>query len=73
MRSLSFIFVLLASFSAFVYAIGIDTGMIEWKQPNDVTFMGRAWGNEFRWWMESEDGYRFVKNHHFCTPNNIFL
>lgn len=61
MRTLLLIFALLAIFSIFVYAIGIDTGMIEWKQPNDVTFIGSAWGDEFRWWMETEDGYRFVQ------------
>lgn len=61
MKSLQFIFIILSLFSILVYAIGIDTGMIEWKQPNDVTFIGRAWGDEFRWWMETEDGYRFIQ------------
>ncbi|MBE0572069.1 MAG: hypothetical protein IH618_11040 [Ignavibacteriaceae bacterium] len=38
-----------------------DTGMITLTQPNDVTFIGRVWGDEFIYWMETEDGYRFVE------------
>jgi len=42
-------------------AAPFDTGMITIKQPNDVTFTGRIWGDEFIWWAETEDGYRFVQ------------
>ena len=38
-----------------------DTGMITLKQPNNVTFTGRIWGDEFIYWMETENGYRFVE------------
>jgi hypothetical protein len=39
-----------------------DTGMITLKQPNDVTFTGRIWGDEFIWWAETEDEYRFIQS-----------
>ncbi|NWG29479.1 MAG: T9SS type A sorting domain-containing protein [Ignavibacteriaceae bacterium] len=42
-------------------AAPFDTGMITLKQPNDVTFTGRIWGDEFIYWMETENGYRFVE------------
>jgi hypothetical protein len=35
--------------------------MITLIQPNDVTFTGRIWGDEFIWWAETEDGYRFIE------------
>ncbi|MDP2366509.1 MAG: hypothetical protein Q8M94_22370, partial [Ignavibacteria bacterium] len=38
-----------------------DTGMITLKQPNNVTFTGRIWGDEFIYWAETQDGYRFVE------------
>ena len=37
-----------------------DTGMIELKQPDETTFTGRIWGDEFFYWMETEEGYRFI-------------
>ena len=37
-----------------------DTGMSTLMQPNEVTFTGRIWGDEFFSWAETEDGYRFV-------------
>lgn len=39
-----------------------DTGMITLTQPNDVTFTGRIWGEEFIWWAETENGYRFIQS-----------
>jgi M6 family metalloprotease-like protein len=39
-----------------------DTGMITFTQPNDATFTGRMWGDEFIWWAETEDGYRFIQS-----------
>lgn len=54
--------------SVLIIAVGIemkpapfDTGMITLTQPNDATFTGRIWGDEFIYWMETEDGYRFVE------------
>lgn len=38
-----------------------DTGMITLTQPNDITFTGRIWGDEFIYWMETEGGYRFIE------------
>lgn len=43
-------------------AAPFDTGMITLIQPNDVTFIGRIWGDEFFFWAETETGYRFVKS-----------
>ncbi|NWG29299.1 MAG: T9SS type A sorting domain-containing protein [Ignavibacteriaceae bacterium] len=40
-----------------------DTGMITITQPNNVTFTGRIWGDEFIYWMETEEGYRFVETY----------
>ena len=39
-----------------------DTGMITFEQPNAAEFTGRIWGDEFFWWAETEDGYRFVQS-----------
>lgn len=39
-----------------------DTGMSELQQPDETTFIGRIWGDEFFYWMETEDGYRFVQS-----------
>ena len=54
-----FIFVLLKNLSAAPF----DTGMITLNQPNNVTFTGRIWGDEFIYWMETENGYRFVESY----------
>ena len=52
-----------------------DTGMKTLTQPNDVTFTGRLWGDEFFWWAETEDGYRFVQSgdgwHYYATLDEI--
>jgi M6 family metalloprotease-like protein len=42
-------------------AAPFDTGMIELQQPDETTFTGRIWGDEFIWWAETKDGYRFVE------------
>ena len=39
----------------------MDTGYIEWQQPNGITFTARIWGDEFENWMETDDGYRICK------------
>ncbi len=39
-----------------------DTGMTELQQPDETTFIGRIWGDEFFWWAETQDGYRFVQS-----------
>lgn len=39
-----------------------DTGMIELQQPDETTFIGRIWGDEFIWWADTEEGYRFVQS-----------
>jgi M6 family metalloprotease-like protein len=46
----------------FIVAGPFDTKMTTLKQPNDVTFTGRIWGDEFIYWAETEDGYRFVQS-----------
>ena len=55
--------------SVLIIAVGIeikpapfDTGMNELQQPDETTFIGRIWGDEFFDWMETEDGYRFVQS-----------
>jgi M6 family metalloprotease-like protein len=39
-----------------------DTGMITLQQPDRTAFTGRIWGDEFFYWAETEDGYRFVQS-----------
>lgn len=39
-----------------------DTGMISLQQPNRTEFTGRIWGDEFFYWAETEDGYRFIQS-----------
>ncbi|NIT61371.1 MAG: hypothetical protein GWN00_35745, partial [Aliifodinibius sp.] len=34
---------------------------VEYRQPNDVPFIGQIWGDEFLNFMEADDGYRFVQ------------
>jgi hypothetical protein len=43
-------------------ACPFDTGMIELQQPDETTFTGRIWGDEFFFWAETEDGYRFIQS-----------
>ncbi|MBI4546467.1 MAG: T9SS type A sorting domain-containing protein [Ignavibacteriae bacterium] len=42
-------------------ATNFNTGLTTWSQPNSVTFTAKAWGDEHRTWMETQDGYRFVQ------------
>ncbi len=50
-----------------------DTGMTELQQPDETTFIGRIWGDEFFYWAETEDGYRFVQSgdgwYYYATLN----
>jgi hypothetical protein len=55
--TLIFIIAVLKNLSAAPF----DSGMKTLKQPNNVTFNGRIWGDEFIYWMETENGYRFVE------------
>ena len=42
-------------------AAPFDSGMITLQQPDRTEFTGRIWGDEFIYWMETDDGYRFVQ------------
>ena len=53
---------LFAAINNNLQAAPFDTGMITIKQPNGVDFIGRMWGDEFIWWAETEDGYRFIES-----------
>ncbi len=48
-------------FVTLVNASYMDTGFIEWQQPNGATFIARTWGDEFENRMETENGYRICK------------
>ena len=58
--------ILLAVFILFnvneIKSAPFDTGMTELQQPDETTFIGRIWGDEFFYWAETEDGYRFVQS-----------
>lgn len=51
----------LSNYKINISAAPFDTGMITLTQPNNITFTGRVWGDEFIYWMETESGYRFVQ------------
>ena len=55
------VILLLLSNECNLQAAPFDTGMITLKQPNNVSFTGRIWGDEFIYWAETQDGYRFVE------------
>ena len=44
-----------------VFAAYHDSGYIEFRQPNEVTFVGREWGDEFFFQRETQSGYQYVK------------
>jgi hypothetical protein len=50
-----------------------DTGIITLLQPDRTEFTGRIWGDEFIYWAETEDGYRFVQSfdgwYYYATLN----
>ncbi len=50
-----------------------DSGMSLLQQPNGITFTGRIWGDEFIYWAETQDGYRFVQSgdgwYYYATLN----
>lgn len=45
-----------------IYPAPFDSGMITLKQPDGKEFIGRIWGDEFIYWMETVNGYRFVES-----------
>lgn len=45
-----------------INASPFDTGMITLQQPDRTEFTGRIWGDEFFFWAETEDGYRFIQS-----------
>lgn len=57
MKKIIFLLTLILS-TSFLYASFFDTGYVQWKQPNDVEFTARLWGDEFESQMETSDGYR---------------
>ncbi len=50
---------MLASGMASAYTI--DTGHIDFRQPNNVIFKGRQWGSGFNIHQQTHDGYEFMK------------
>ncbi len=49
--------------TSLVYSSWMDTGYIEWNQPNGITFIARLYGDEFENWMETKDGFQITKNY----------
>lgn len=47
-------------FNNVIFSSLIDTGFIKWKQPNGVEFKARLWGDEFFYWMQTNNGYMIV-------------
>lgn len=44
-------------FTSILTSAPIDTGMIEWQQPNEVTFIAQMIGDEFSFKFTTDDGY----------------
>jgi hypothetical protein len=61
MKCFFFVVLSLLCVSVITQAAPFDSGMRQWSQPDNTTFVARAWGDEFFWWMETEDGYRIVQ------------
>jgi hypothetical protein len=38
-----------------------DSGFIQFQQPNGTTFIGREYGDEFIFYRETPEGYRYVQ------------
>jgi hypothetical protein len=72
MKKLIFLFVIVIS--VLTYAAWLDTGFIEYKQPNGVTFIAKMWGDEFFHWIETEDGYQIYQKgnwYYYAILNEI--
>jgi hypothetical protein len=52
---------LLLCSNLFIMAAPFDSKMVQWTQPNGVTFTARFWGDEFEWRMETQAGYRIIR------------
>ena len=48
-------------FSPKLFSSYRDTGFITWSQPDGTEFIARSWGDEFFYWMETNDGYRIIE------------
>jgi hypothetical protein len=59
---LFFLGVVACAFVTVAHATHFDTGWIEFRQPNGVTFIGRMWGDEWSYTFLTKEGYRFDKN-----------
>jgi hypothetical protein len=44
-----------------LYGAWKDTGFIQWKQPNGVTFTARLYGDEFENWMVTQQNYQIIR------------
>jgi M6 family metalloprotease-like protein len=56
------VFVLFCLLNINVFAENIDTGFIEWTQPNGVKFTARLFGDEFESEMITPDEYQIIKD-----------
>jgi len=59
---LFFLGVVACAFVTVAHATHFDTGWIEFRQPNGVTFIGRMWGDEWSYTFLTKEGYPFDKN-----------
>ncbi|MFQ5584810.1 MAG: hypothetical protein ACE5GL_10280 [Calditrichia bacterium] len=64
-------------FLSLCIAAPFDSGWREWRQPNAVTFTARHWGDEFQWWMRTDDGYSIIKGSngyfYYAVPDSTAL
>jgi hypothetical protein len=67
MKNLTFIFIVL-SLLVITNAVSLWSAPAypyprEFSQPNGVIFTGQEFGDDFLFWMETSDGYTFIRNH----------
>jgi len=46
-----------------ILANNIETDWMIFQQPNGIKFIGRGQGDEYEFYFETKEGYRFVKNY----------
>jgi hypothetical protein len=61
-RNIPMLLILLIATHLKIFSAPFDTGIITLQQPDRTEFTGRIWGDEFFYWAETEDGYRFVQS-----------
>jgi len=49
-------------FVSILFSGPYNSGLIQWTQPNGVSFTARLWGDEFIWWFVTDGGYQIIES-----------